>query len=121
LRPAPRGPRLAARGIYLLLSRGFIEHLDGSTYGTKMPRANWTFIGASHVPLPDEDEQRAIAAILDRETARIDALIAKEEELIRLLEEERTALISHVVTKGLYPSAPMKDSGVPWLGEIPTH
>ena len=69
-------------------------------------------------PLP---EQRAIAAFLDRETAQIDAFVAKKERLIKLLQEKRTALISNAVTKGLDPDAPMKDSGVEWLGEIPAH
>lgn len=66
-------------------------------------------------------EQRAIAAFLDRETAEIDDLISKKERLITLLEEKRAALISHAVTKGLDPTAPMKDSGVAWLGNIPAH
>jgi type I restriction enzyme S subunit len=66
-------------------------------------------------------EQRAIAAFLDRETARIDALVAKKERLIALLQEQRTALITRAVTKGLDPTVPMKDSGVEWLGEIPAH
>ena len=63
----------------------------------------------------------AIAAFLDRETARIDALVAKKERLIELLQEKRTALITRAVTKGLDPNVPMKDSGVEWLGEIPAH
>ena len=67
------------------------------------------------------EEQRAIAAFLDRETARIDALVAKKERLIELLQEKRTALITRAVTKGLDPNVPMKDSGVEWLGEIPAH
>jgi len=70
---------------------------------------------------PSEPEQRAIAAFLDRETARIDALVAKKERLIELLQEKRTALITRAVTKGLDPTVPMKDSGVEWLGEIPAH
>ncbi len=69
--------------------------------------------------LPPLPEQRAIAAFLDRETASINTLIAKKQHLIDLLREKRTALISHAVTKGLDPTAPMKDSGVAWLGEIP--
>ena len=69
-------------------------------------------------PLP---EQRTIAAFLDRETARIDALVAKNERLIELFHEQRTALITRAVTKGLDPGVPMKDSGVGWLGEIPAH
>lgn len=75
----------------------------------------------SWFPEPPLDEQRLIAAFLDRETARIDALVAKKQRLIELLEEKRTALISHAVTKGLDPNAPMKDSGVEWLGEVPRH
>ncbi|MBI4286815.1 MAG: restriction endonuclease subunit S [Chloroflexi bacterium] len=73
------------------------------------------------VPFCQEDEQRAIAAFLDRETERIDNLIAKKQRQIELLQEKRAALISHVVTKGLDPNARMKDSGVEWLGEIPEH
>jgi type I restriction enzyme S subunit len=70
---------------------------------------------------PPPDEQAAIAAFLDRETAKIDALIAEQERLIALLAEKRQATISHAVTKGLNPNAPMKDSGVAWLGEVPSH
>jgi type I restriction enzyme S subunit len=69
-------------------------------------------------PLP---EQHAIATFLDRETAKIDALIAEQERLIELLTEKRQAVISHAVTKGLNPDAPMKDSGIEWLGEVPEH
>jgi type I restriction enzyme S subunit len=78
-------------------------------------------IGAIPAPAPPFDEQRAIAAFLDRETARIDGLVAKKERLIELLQEKRTALITRAVTKGLDPNVPMKDSGVEWLGEIPAH
>lgn len=70
---------------------------------------------------PAVGEQRAIAAFLDRETAEIDALVAKEERLIELLQEKHTALITRAVTQGLDPTVPMKDSGVEWLGEIPAH
>ena len=66
-------------------------------------------------------EQTHIAAFLDHETAKIDRLIAKQERLIELLKEKRQAVISHAVTKGLNPDAPMKDSGVEWLGEVPAH
>ena len=70
---------------------------------------------------PEFAEQQAIASFLDRETTKLDALIAKKKQLIQLLQEKRTALISHAVTKGLNPDVPMKDSGVEWLGEIPAH
>ena len=71
------------------------------------------------LPIPTLSEQRTIAAFLDRETAEIDALVAKKERLIKLLQEKRTALITHAVTKGLDPNVPMKDSGVEWLHKIP--
>lgn len=71
--------------------------------------------------LPPPAEQAAIAAFLDRETGRIDALVAEQERLIALLKEKRQAVISHAVTRGLNPDAPMKDSGVAWLGEVPAH
>ncbi len=70
---------------------------------------------------PPEDEQTAIAAFLDRETSKIDSLVTEQENLIELLKEKRQAVISHAVTKGLDPSAPMKDSGVEWLGQVPAH
>lgn len=70
---------------------------------------------------PPLSEQRAIATFLDRETARIDALVAKKERLIELLQEKRSALISHAVTRGLNPDVTTKDSGVEWLDEIPAH
>lgn len=73
------------------------------------------------LPVPGESEQRNIAAFLDHETTRIDQLIAKQERLIELLKEKRRAVISHAVTKGLNPDAPMKDSGIEWLGEVPAH
>lgn len=72
-------------------------------------------------PVPPFETQRAIAVFLDRETARIDQLIAKKERQVELLQEKRSALISHAVTKGLNPKAKMKDSGIEWLGEIPEH
>lgn len=71
--------------------------------------------------IPPFGEQKAIVQFLDSETAKIDALIAEQEQLIALLKEKRQAVISHAVTKGLNPDAPMKDSGIKWLGEIPAH
>ena len=74
-----------------------------------------------YFPIPPKEEAQNIAAFLDHETAKIDRLIAKQERLIELLKEKRQAVISHAVTKGLNPDAPMKDSGVEWLGEVPVH
>ncbi|OOF00221.1 hypothetical protein BZG78_05355 [Salinivibrio sp. MA351] len=72
-------------------------------------------------PAPPNNEQQKIAQFLDYETAKIDALIDEQKRLIELLKEKRQAVISHAVTKGLNPDAPMKDSGVEWLGEVPEH
>ena len=74
-----------------------------------------------HLPCPSQDIQRLIANYLDRETARIDGLVAEKERMLALLEEMRAALISRVVTRGLDPNAPLKPSGQEWLGEIPAH
>ena len=74
-----------------------------------------------HYLLPPPKEQRTIAAFLDRETAKIDELIAEQKNLIELLKEKGQAVISHAVTKGLNPAAPMKDSGIEWLGKVPGH
>ncbi len=72
-------------------------------------------------PSPSIQEQKQIAAFLDRETAKIDALIAEQQRLIELLKEKRQAVISHAVTIGLNPNAPMKSSGIGWLGNVPEH
>ena len=79
------------------------------------------FVANESILLPPLAAQRAIAAYLDRETTRIDTLIAKTQQLNALLREQRVALISHAVTKGLDPTAPLKNSGVEWLKEIPNH
>jgi type I restriction enzyme S subunit len=86
-------------------------------------RQAFKFKDIGNLPLifPPPSEQHAIASFLDRETAKIDALIAEQQRLIELLQEKRQAVISHAVTKGLNPDAPMKDSGIEWLGEVPAH
>ena len=103
------------------LSSTFIGAVDASTFGSKMPRAEWGFIGNIPVPAPEWERQNAIADYLDRETARLDALVAEKECLLKLLTEKRRALITRAVTRGLDPDAPMRDSGIPWLGRIPAH
>jgi type I restriction enzyme S subunit len=72
-------------------------------------------------PFPDIEEQRIIGAFLDRETAKIDELVAEQRRLIELLKEKRQAVISHAVTKGLNPNVPLKPSGIEWLGDVPEH
>ncbi len=82
---------------------------------------NLKLLGDIECPLPSRIEQDQIAEFLDYETAKIDALIEKQQQLIALLKEKRQAVISHAVTKGLNPDATMRNSGVEWLGEIPSH
>lgn len=106
---------------YYSLTNEFIEQVNSSTYGSKMPRANWEFIGLLPVPTCSYYLSEKVAWFLDHETAKIDNLIEKQQQLIELLKEKRQAVISHAVTKGLNPDVPMKDSGVEWLGKLPSH
>lgn len=104
---------------YMALS-GFINSLAKGVR-ERSTEFRWAEAGNVYVPLPPLKEQSAIAEFLDRETGKIDALVAEQRRLIDLLKEKRQAVISHAVTKGLNPNAPMKDSGIEWLGEIPAH
>ena len=98
------------------LQKVFYSMGEGMRQSLKMDELN-----KMPVVLPNKDEQKRIVSFLDIETARIDNLIAKQEKLNELLEEQRKSIISHAVTKGLNPNALMKDSGVEWLGEVPEH
>ncbi|HGI9866711.1 TPA: restriction endonuclease subunit S [Salmonella enterica subsp. enterica serovar Montevideo] len=89
--------------------------------GGGQPNINQEVIASLRVPSPAPDEQATIVATLDRETARIDALIEKKNRFIELLKEKRQALITHAVTKGLDRNAKMKDSGIEWIGQVPEH
>lgn len=106
---------------YILLSPEYIGYIDSSTYGSKMPRANWSFIGNVNIPFPPLVEQQHIVSFLDKKTAKIDEYIDKKNKEIEALKEWKKALIAHVVTKGLNTNAKMKDSGVSWIGDIPEH
>lgn len=119
LRPAPEIDSRFAQ--YQILNKEFIAIVDGSTFGSKMPRASWEFVGGMKVTTPPLLEQTPIAAFLDRETAKIDELVAEQRRLMELLKEKRQAVISHAVTRGLNPNAPLKPSGVKWLGDVPEH
>lgn len=112
-------PKLAWYVMNNELARRQFDFLSNSTTG--LANLNGTMIGQIITPIPTVEEQAAIVTFLDRETAKIDALVAEQEKLIDLLKEKRQAVISHAVTKGLDPSVPMKDSGVEWLGEVPAH
>lgn len=106
---------------YTLILPEFVGQVDASTFGAKMPRANWDFIGSRKIQVPPLDIQHLIADYLDRETAHIDALVAEKERMLALLEEKRVTLISRAVTRGLNPDVPLKPSGLDWLGDIPAH
>ena len=108
--------------LYLTFSDHFRRTGTASMYGAGgQKRISDDFIRDFRHPVPSLREQCAITAFLDRETAQIDAQVARKERLIELLQEKRTALITRAVTRGLDPNVPMKDSGVDWLGEIPAH
>jgi len=96
-------------------------NLNQYSIASAQPGLSVEVIGNLFIPLPPLPEQRSIAAFLDRETTKIDELIAEQRQLIDLLKEKRQAVISHAVTKGLNPDAPMKDSAIEWLGEVPEH
>ena len=100
-----------------------IEHMRRCSYGVTdfRLRLYWEAFKTLEVPMPTPAELESISSFLDHETAKIDALIAEQQRLIELLQEKRQAVISHAVTKGLNPHAPMKDSGIEWLGEVPEH
>lgn len=107
---------------YRVFSANFIDIVDSSTTGTKMPRASWEdFIRHLLIAFPTIPEQTAIAEFLDEKTAQIDKLIANKLRLIELLKEERTAIINQAVTRGINPNAKLKPSGIAWLGDIPEH
>ena len=104
-----------------LLTPDVTQQIEAGCDGAKMPRADWDHVGSIEMPSPGEAEQVRILSVLDHETTRIDALIAKKTRFIELLKEKRQALITHAVTKGLDPNVKMKDSGVEWIGEVPEH
>ncbi|AXB03656.1 restriction endonuclease subunit S (plasmid) [Aeromonas media] len=104
-----------------LLTPDVTHQIESGCEGAKMPRADWGHIGSIEVVYPDQPEQAKILTTLDRETARIDALVEKKNRFIELLKEKRQALITHAVTKGLDPNVKMKDSGVEWIGLVPEH
>ncbi len=99
----------------------FVDEVCARSVGVSYPATNASEVGCIPVPVPPLPIQRAIADFLDRKTAAIDALIEKKQKLLDLLTEKRAALINQAVTKGLDPNVPMKDSGIPWIGEIPAH
>ncbi|KLV47470.1 hypothetical protein SH16_01197 [Aeromonas caviae] len=112
--------QLEARYARWLLHEFDVAHMKSLGAGVRQT-IGFNDIGNSYFCMPRLEEQLTIAAFLDHETARIDRLIAQQQRLIELLKEKRQAVISHAVTKGLNPDAPMKDSDIEWLGQVPEH
>ena len=106
------------RWVYWLLQT---LRLDEGSGETAIPGLSRETAYENEVPVPPLVEQRAIAGYLDRETGRLDALMAAKERWLELLAEKRRALITRAVTRGLNPTAPLRDSGFPWLGQVPKH
>jgi len=116
-------PRTVHAGFlgYLLHCEYLMSEVIARSVGISYPAINASELMRLKAPLPTPEEQRAIAAFLDRETAKIDALVEEQKRLIELLKEKRQAVISQAVTKGLDPNVRMKDSGVEWLGKVPAN
>ena len=122
MRIRPTSDVADSRFVYALLrshlTRQRVEQMCSTTTYPNLKVSEYT---SAPLPLPPLAEQTAIASFLDAETSKIDALIAEQRRLIELLKEKRQAVISHAVTKGLNPDAPMKASGIEWLGDVPEH
>ncbi|MFZ0827505.1 MAG: restriction endonuclease subunit S [Verrucomicrobiia bacterium] len=106
---------------YAIREASFVETVVARSTGVSYPAVNATEVATIPIPLPSAAEQQTIADFLDRETARLDALVAKNQKLIERLKEKRIALLSHTVTRGLNSKAKLKSSGNDWLGDIPVH
>ncbi|WP_262966887.1 restriction endonuclease subunit S [Methylobacter psychrophilus] len=113
------GATLPLSYLYYVLPKFVIENASTNIYGARI--LNQELISNAMLLAPSTQEAEKIANFLDHETAKIDTLIKKQQQLIKLLKEKRQAVISHAVTKGLNPNVLMRDSGVEWLGEVPEH
>ena len=105
----------------LLRSMPVVSAINASTFGARMPRADWQFVGGMEQPLPPLSEQAAIVRYLDHADSRIQRYISAKERLIELLTEQKQAIINQAVTRGLDPNVPFKPSGVEWLDDVPVH
>jgi len=106
---------------YRILSTEFIDKVNMSTYGAKMPRANWSFIGNMKLVVPSIEEQQLVANYLDDRCSKIDAIIAEAKASIEEYESWKQSVIAEKTTKGLDKECNLKDSGFIWMGKIPNH
>ena len=114
-------PRSVNHRYFYWACKGQEDQIRAETVGMGIPHVNGEFLANIRIRLPSLPLQRAIADYLDLETTRLDALVATKERVLGLLAEKRRALITRAVTRGLAPRAPLRDSGIPWLGKIPAH
>ena len=114
-------PKFVDPTFFFWACKGQEDRVRAETEGMGIPHVNGEFLANLRIQLPNLNQQRAIADYLDRETARLDALVAAKERVLRLLGEKRRALITRAVTRGLDPNVSRRDSGIPWLGEVPAH
>ena len=121
IRYALRDPESPRWLFYITKSPGFQQWLGTATIEATIGNVNGEKYANLLVPVPPPAQRRAIADYLDRETARLDALVAVKERLLDLLAEKRRTLITQAVTRGIDSNVPLRDSGIPWLGEIPAH
>ena len=118
----PRNGAIIPEFLELLLrAKTTIDVINSSTFGAKMPRADWQFVGNLQINFPPPDEQTAIVRFLDHANRKIDGFIRAKRKLIGLLNEQKQAIIHRAVTRGLHPEVPLKPSGNVWLGDIPSH
>ena len=106
---------------YITLDPSFVKQIDVSTYGTKMPRANWDYIGNLLIPIPNAAEQKEIVSYLNSRCAQIDEAIYRHRKAIDKLDDYWRVIVSKAVTKGLDSQVPLRDSGYAWIGSIPSH
>ncbi len=106
---------------YITLVADFITLVDSSTFGSKMPKADWDFIGRVNIPIPPLETQRQITSLLDQDTLEVDRLIEAKERLLTLLAEKRRALVTQIILSGTNDNVREADSQVEWIGSIPKH
>ena len=114
-------PRSVDPSYFYWACKGQEYRLRAQTVGMGIPHVNGEVLANIRIGVPRPPQQRAIADFLDRETARLDALVTAKEHLLGLLAEKRHALATHAVTRGVDPDVPLRNSGVPWLGKTPLH
>jgi len=115
-------PSLNGVFLYYIFASSYMEQtIQRTKGGMGVPHLFQADLNKFYLPVPSSSEQTAIAAFLDRETSKIDELVAEQRRLMELLKEKRQAVISHAVTKGLNPNAHLKPSGIEWLGDVPEH